>query len=154
MVCERSPPPASLLHQYSISAMRCNGFRYQVNAEGQLNVDKEQLPWWVPHSSWLPLMGINGDFDQVQYHCRNPKENLPGDSKCLNEDWCVPINRCRHVRELPVPTEQRQPPTRSLQGNMRLAAWGNGIAKPQQEINFSAWFYTNQTCTQAHTPLS
>ncbi|MCZ8485859.1 hypothetical protein O9993_10135 [Vibrio lentus] len=50
----------------------------------------------------------------------------------------------------PFPTKQRQIANTFVGWCCRA---GNGIAvKPQQEINFSAWFYTNQNLHQAqHT---
>ncbi|MEZ9574463.1 beta-galactosidase subunit alpha [Vibrio sp. 10N.261.55.F4] len=132
--------------------MRCE-YRYQISAEGQLNVELSGERYGdYPHV--IPVigldMGINGDFDQVQYYGRGPEENYQ-DSKQANMIDVYQSTVADMFENYPFPQNN---------GNRQHVRWaalssraGNGIAvKPQQEINFSAWFYTNQNLHQAqHT---
>ncbi|MGF1719938.1 beta-galactosidase subunit alpha [Vibrio kyushuensis] len=132
--------------------MRCE-YRYQINAQGQLNVELSGERYGnYPHV--IPVigfdLGINSDFDQVQYYGRGPEENYQ-DSKQANMIDVYQSIVDDMFENYPFPQNN---------GNRQHVRWaalssraGNGIAvKPQQEINFSAWFYTNQNMHQAqHT---
>lgn len=132
--------------------MRCE-YRYQINTEGHLNVELSgerygEYPHVIPVIGFD--MGINGDFDQVQYYGRGPEENYQ-DSKQANMIDVYQSTVADMFENYPFPQNN---------GNRQHVRWaalssraGNGIAvKPQQEINFSAWFYTNQNLHQAqHT---
>ncbi|MGF1701082.1 beta-galactosidase subunit alpha [Photobacterium makurazakiensis] len=132
--------------------MRCT-YRYQINAQGQLNVELSGERYGdYPHV--IPVigldLGINGDFDQVQYYGRGPEENYQ-DSKQANMIDVYQSTVADMFENYPFPQNN---------GNRQHVRWaalssraGNGIAvKPQQEINFSAWFYTSQNLHAAqHT---
>lgn len=132
--------------------MRCE-YRYQINAEGQLNVELSGERYGdYPHV--IPVigldLGINGDFDQVKYYGRGPEENYQ-DSKQANMIDVYQSTVADMFENYPFPQNN---------GNRQHVRWaaltnrnGTGLlVKPQQEINFSAWFYTNQNLHQAqHT---
>ncbi|MGF1682262.1 beta-galactosidase subunit alpha [Photobacterium minamisatsumaniensis] len=132
--------------------MRCT-YRYQINTQGQLNVELSGERYGdYPHV--IPVigldLGINNDFDQVQYYGRGPEENYQ-DSKQANMIDVYHSTVADMFENYPFPQNN---------GNRQHVRWaalssraGNGIAvKPQQEINFSAWFYTNQNLHAAqHT---
>ncbi|KOO14289.1 beta-D-galactosidase [Vibrio xuii] len=132
--------------------MRCE-YRYQVNAEGQLNVELSGERYGdYPHV--IPVigldLGINGDFDQVKYYGRGPEENYQ-DSKQANMIDVYQSTVADMFENYPFPQNN---------GNRQHVRWaaltnrnGTGLlVKPQQEINFSAWFYTNQSLHEAqHT---
>ncbi|TFH90041.1 beta-galactosidase subunit alpha [Vibrio ouci] len=132
--------------------MRCE-YRYQINAEGQLNVELSGERYGdYPHV--IPVigldLGINGDFDQVKYYGRGPGENYQ-DSKQANMIDVYQSTVADMFENYPFPQNN---------GNRQHVLWaaltnrnGTGLlVKPQQEINFSAWFYTNQNLHQAqHT---
>ncbi|WP_394145223.1 beta-galactosidase subunit alpha [Vibrio atypicus] len=132
--------------------MRCE-YRYQVNAEGQLNVELSGERYGdYPHV--IPVigldLGINGDFDQVKYYGRGPEENYQ-DSKQANMIDVYQSTVADMFENYPFPQNN---------GNRQHVRWaaltnrnGTGLlVKPQQEINFSAWFYTNQNLHEAqHT---
>ncbi|MEZ8100141.1 beta-galactosidase subunit alpha [Vibrio bivalvicida] len=132
--------------------MRCE-YRYQVNTEGQLNVELSGERYGdYPHV--IPVigldLGINGDFDQVKYYGRGPEENYQ-DSKQANMIDVYQSTVADMFENYPFPQNN---------GNRQHVRWaaltnrnGTGLlVKPQQEINFSAWFYTNQNLHQAqHT---
>ncbi|EAR53973.1 evolved beta-D-galactosidase, alpha subunit; cryptic protein [Photobacterium sp. SKA34] len=132
--------------------MRCH-YRYQVNAQGQLNVELSGERYGdYPHV--IPVigldLGINGEFDQVQYYGRGPEENYQ-DSRQSNMIDVYSTTVADMFENYPFPQNN---------GNRQHVRWaaladkhGTGVlVKPQQEINFSAWFYTNQNLHQAqHT---
>ncbi|MDV5169663.1 beta-galactosidase subunit alpha [Photobacterium rosenbergii] len=132
--------------------MRCE-YRYQINAEGQLNIELSGERYGdYPHV--IPVigldLGINGDFDQVKYYGRGPEENYQ-DSKQANLIDIYQSTVDDMFENYPFPQNN---------GNRQHVRWaaltnrhGAGLlVKPQQEINFSAWFYTNQNLHQAqHT---
>ncbi|GEM74433.1 beta-galactosidase subunit alpha [Vibrio sagamiensis] len=132
--------------------MRCH-YRYQVNAQGQLNVELSGERYGdYPHV--IPVigldLGINGEFDQVQYYGRGPEENYQ-DSRQANMIDVYSTTVADMFENYPFPQNN---------GNRQHVRWaaladkhGTGVlVKPQQEINFSAWFYTNQNLHQAqHT---
>ncbi|PSW04275.1 beta-galactosidase subunit alpha [Photobacterium rosenbergii] len=132
--------------------MRCE-YRYQINAEGQLNIELSGERYGdYPHV--IPVigldLGINGDFDQVKYYGRGPEENYQ-DSKQANLIDIYQSTVEDMFENYPFPQNN---------GNRQHVRWaaltnrhGAGLlVKPQQEINFSAWFYTNQNLHQAqHT---
>ncbi|WP_159654135.1 beta-galactosidase subunit alpha [Vibrio atypicus] len=132
--------------------MRCE-YRYQVNAEGQLNIELSGERYGdYPHV--IPVigldLGINGDFDQVKYYGRGPEENYQ-DSKQANMIDVYQSTVADMFENYPFPQNN---------GNRQHVRWaaltnrnGTGLlVKPQQEINFSAWFYTNQNLHEAqHT---
>jgi len=132
--------------------MRCE-YRYQVNSEGQLNVELSGERYGdYPHV--IPVigldLGINGDFDQVKYYGRGPEENYQ-DSKQANMIDVYQSTVADMFENYPFPQNN---------GNRQHVRWaaltnrnGTGLlVKPQQEINFSAWFYTNQNLHEAqHT---
>ena len=132
--------------------MRCT-YRYQVNAQGQLNVELSGERYGdYPHV--IPVigldLGINGEFDQVRYYGRGPEENYQ-DSKQANMIDVYQTTVADMFENYPFPQNN---------GNRQNVRWasltnrnGTGLlVKPQQEINFSAWFYTNQNLHQAqHT---
>ncbi|MGY3570606.1 beta-galactosidase subunit alpha [Vibrio paucivorans] len=132
--------------------MRCT-YRYEVTANGQLNVEVSgerygDYPHVIP-AIGLDL-GINGDFDQVQYYGRGSEENYQ-DSQQANVIDVYQSTVGDMFENYPFPQNN---------GNRQHVRWaalsnrhGCGLAvKPQQEINFSAWFYTNENLHQAqHT---
>ncbi|AIU67716.1 beta-galactosidase subunit alpha [Vibrio coralliilyticus] len=132
--------------------MRCE-YRYQINAEGQLNLELSGERYGdYPHV--IPVigldLGINGHFDQVKYYGRGPEENYQ-DSKQANLIDVYQSTVADMFENYPFPQNN---------GNRQHVRWaaltnrdGMGLLiKPQQEINFSAWFYTNQNLHQAqHT---
>ncbi|MGR5066626.1 beta-galactosidase subunit alpha [Photobacterium sp. DNB22_13_2] len=132
--------------------MRCE-YRYQINAEGQLNVELSGERYGdYPHV--IPVigldLGINGDFDQVKYYGRGPEENYQ-DSQQANLIDVYQTTVADMFENYPFPQNN---------GNRQHVRWaaltnrhGAGLlVKPQHDINFSAWFYTNQNLHQAqHT---
>ncbi len=132
--------------------MQCK-YRYQINANGQLNIELSgerygDYPYVIPVIG-LDL-GINGDFDQVKYYGRGPEENYQ-DSKQANVIDVYQSTVADMFENYPFPQNN---------GNRQHVRWaaltnrnGTGLlVKPQQEINFSAWFYTNQNLHEAqHT---
>lgn len=132
--------------------MRCT-YRYQINAQGHLNVELSGERYGdYPHV--IPVigldLGINGSFDQVSYYGRGPEENYQ-DSRQANIIDLYHTNVADMFENYPFPQNN---------GNRQHVRWasltnrhGTGLlVKPQQEINFSAWFYTNQNLHQAqHT---
>ncbi|PSU30482.1 beta-galactosidase subunit alpha [Photobacterium lutimaris] len=132
--------------------MRCE-YRYQINPEGQLNIELSGERYGdYPHV--IPVigldLGINGDFDQVKYYGRGPEENYQ-DSQQANLIDVYQTSVADMFENYPFPQNN---------GNRQHIRWaaltnrhGAGLlVKPQQEINFSAWFYTNQNLHQAqHT---
>lgn len=132
--------------------MRCT-YRYQINAQGQLNVALSGERYGdYPHV--IPVigldLGIHADFDQVTYYGRGPEENY--------QDSCqANLIDVYHTTVADMFENYPFPQNNGNRQNTRWAALtdrhGSGLlVKPQQEINFSAWFYTNQNLHQAqHT---
>ncbi|EOV0098395.1 beta-galactosidase subunit alpha [Vibrio parahaemolyticus] len=132
--------------------MRCT-CRYQINAQGHLNVELSGERYGdYPHV--IPVigldLGINGSFDQVSYYGRGPEENY--------QDSCQA--NLIDVYHSTVEDMFENYPFPQNNGNRQHVRWasltnrhGTGLlVKPQQEINFSAWFYTNQNLHEAqHT---
>lgn len=132
--------------------MRCT-YRYQINAQGHLNVELSGERYGdYPHV--IPVigldLGINGSFDQVSYYGRGPEENYQ-DSRQANLIDVYHSTVADMFENYPFPQNN---------GNRQHVRWasltnrhGMGLlVKPQQEINFSAWFYTNQNLHEAqHT---
>lgn len=132
--------------------MRCT-YRYQINAQGHLNVELSGERYGdYPHV--IPVigldLGINGSFDQVSYYGRGPEENY--------QDSCQA--NLIDVYHSTVEDMFENYPFPQNNGNRQHVRWasltnrhGTGLlVKPQQEINFSAWFYTNQNLHEAqHT---
>ncbi|MFN1651049.1 beta-galactosidase subunit alpha [Vibrio rotiferianus] len=132
--------------------MRCT-YRYQINAQGYLNVELSGERYGdYPHV--IPVigldLGINGSFDQVSYYGRGPEENYQ-DSRQANLIDVYHSTVADMFENYPFPQNN---------GNRQHVRWasltnrhGTGLlVKPQQEINFSAWFYTNQNLHEAqHT---
>ncbi|MFV8452024.1 beta-galactosidase subunit alpha [Vibrio campbellii] len=132
--------------------MRCT-YRYQINAQGHLNVELSGERYGdYPHV--IPVigldLGINGSFDQVSYYGRGPEENYQ-DSRQANLIDVYHSTVADMFENYPFPQNN---------GNRQHVRWasltnrhGTGLlVKPQQEINFSAWFYTNQNLHEAqHT---
>ncbi|MHA2813082.1 beta-galactosidase subunit alpha [Vibrio campbellii] len=132
--------------------MRCT-YRYQINAQGHLNVELSGERYGdYPHV--IPVigldLGINGSFDQVSYYGRGPEENYQ-DSSQANLIDIYHSTVADMFENYPFPQNN---------GNRQHVRWasltnrhGTGLlVKPQQEINFSAWFYTNQNLHEAqHT---
>ncbi|MFM2584208.1 beta-galactosidase subunit alpha [Vibrio campbellii] len=132
--------------------MRCT-YRYQINAQGHLNVELSGERYGdYPHV--IPVigldLGINGSFDQVSYYGRGPEENYQ-DSRQANLIDVYHSTVAGMFENYPFPQNN---------GNRQHVRWasltnrhGTGLlVKPQQEINFSAWFYTNQNLHEAqHT---
>ncbi|HIF9400471.1 TPA: beta-galactosidase subunit alpha [Photobacterium damselae] len=132
--------------------MRCH-YCYQINAEGQLNIELRGERYGdYPHV--IPVigldLGINGDFDQVQYYGRGPEENYQ-DSQQANMIDVYQTNVADMFVNYPFPQNN---------GNRQHVRWaaltnrhGTGLlVKPQQDINFSAWFCTNENLHAAqHT---
>ncbi|MDA0380746.1 beta-galactosidase subunit alpha [Vibrio owensii] len=132
--------------------MRCT-YRYQINAQGHLNVELSGERYGdYPHV--IPVigldLGINGNFDQVSYYGRGPEENYQ-DSRQANLIDVYHSTVADMFEDYPYPQNN---------GNRQHVRWasltnrhGTGLlVKPQQEINFSAWFYTNQNLHEAqHT---
>ncbi|VTR53900.1 Evolved beta-galactosidase subunit alpha [Serratia fonticola] len=132
--------------------MRCC-YRYQINAEGQLNVELSgerygDYPYVIPAIGLD--MGINGGFDRVNYYGRGPEENYQ-DSQQANLIDIYQTTVAEMFEHYPFPQNN---------GNRQHVRWaaltnrhGTGLlVKPQQPINFSAWEYTSQNLHQAqHT---
>ncbi|HIF9356119.1 TPA: beta-galactosidase subunit alpha [Photobacterium damselae] len=132
--------------------MRCH-YCYQINAEGQLNIELRGERYGdYPHV--IPVigldLGINGDFDQVKYYGRGPEENYQ-DSQQANMIDVYQTNVADMFVNYPFPQNN---------GNRQHVRWaaltnrhGTGLlVKPQQDINFSAWFCTNENLHAAqHT---
>lgn len=132
--------------------MRCT-YRYQINAQGHLNVELSGERYGdYPHV--IPVigldLGINVSFDQVSYYGRGPEENYQDSCKANIID-VYHSNVEDMFENYPFPQNN---------GNRQNVRWvslsnrhGVGLlVKPQQEINFSAWFYTNQNLHEAqHT---
>ncbi|BBL89685.1 beta-galactosidase [Vibrio rotiferianus] len=132
--------------------MRCT-YRYQINAQGHLNVELSGERYGdYPHV--IPVigldLGINGSFNQVSYYGRGPEENYQ-DSRQANLIDVYHSTVADMFENYPFPQNN---------GNRQHVRWasltnrhGTGLlVKPQQEINFSAWFYTNQNLHEAqHT---
>ncbi|WP_340642022.1 beta-galactosidase subunit alpha [Photobacterium damselae] len=132
--------------------MRCH-YCYQINAEGQLNIELRGERYGdYPHV--IPVigldLGINGDFDQVKYYGRGPEENYQ-DSQQANMIDLYQTNVADMFVNYPFPQNN---------GNRQHVRWaaltnrhGTGLlVKPQQDINFSAWFCTNENLHAAqHT---
>lgn len=132
--------------------MRCT-YVYEVNKEGQVNIQLSGEKYGdYPHV--IPVLGldlgINNDFDQVQYYGRGPEENYQ-DSQQANLIDVYKTNVADMFENYPFPQNN---------GNRQHVRWaslanrqGTGLlVKPAQEINFSAWFYTNQNIHEAqHT---
>lgn len=132
--------------------MRCT-YRYQINAQGHLNVELSGERYGdYPHV--IPVigldLGINSNFDQVSYYGRGPEENYQ-DSRQANLIDVYHSTVADMFENYPFPQNN---------GNRQHVRWasltnrhGTGLlVKPQQEINFSAWFYTNQNLHEAqHT---
>ncbi|RJX69355.1 beta-galactosidase subunit alpha [Vibrio sinensis] len=132
--------------------MRCT-YRYQINAQGHLNIELSGVRYGdYPHV--IPVigldLGINSAFNQVSYYGRGPEENYQ-DSCQANMIDVYHTNVDDMFENYPFPQNN---------GNRQNVRWvsltnrhGAGLlVKPQQEINFSAWYYTNQNLHQAqHT---
>ncbi|MDB1124087.1 beta-galactosidase subunit alpha [Vibrio algarum] len=132
--------------------MRCT-YRYQICPQGYINIELSGDRYGdYPHV--IPVigfdLGINGDFDQVQYYGRGPEENYQ-DSKQANLIDIYQTTVDDMFENYPFPQNN---------GNRQDVKWaalfsrqGNGLAvKPQREMNFSAWLYTNDNLHQAqHT---
>ncbi|HIF9079588.1 TPA: beta-galactosidase subunit alpha [Photobacterium damselae] len=132
--------------------MRCH-YCYQINAEGQLNIELRGERYGdYPHV--IPVigldLGISGDFDQVKYYGRGPEENYQ-DSQQANMIDVYQTNVADMFVNYPFPQNN---------GNRQHVRWaaltnrhGTGLlVKPQQDINFSAWFCTNENLHAAqHT---
>jgi len=132
--------------------MRCT-YVYEVNKEGQINIQLAGERYGkYPHV--IPVLGldlgINNDFDQVQYYGRGPEENYQ-DSQQANMIDVYKTTVADMFENYPFPQNN---------GNRQHVRWaslanrqGTGLfVKPEQEINFSAWFYTNQNIHEAqHT---
>lgn len=132
--------------------VRCT-YRYLINAEGQLNVELSGEHYGdYPHV--IPVigldLGINQSFDQVQYYGRGPEENYQ-DSRQANLIDVYQSTVSQMFVNYPFPQNN---------GNRQHVRWaaltnrhGAGLlVKPEQEINFSAWYYTNQNLHEAqHT---
>ncbi|WP_431222666.1 beta-galactosidase subunit alpha [Serratia sp. L9] len=132
--------------------MRCL-YRYQIDASGQLNVELSgerygEYPYVIP-AIGLDI-GINNDFGQVNYYGRGPQENYQ-DSQQANLIDIYQTTVADMFENYPFPQNN---------GNRQHIRWvaltnhhGTGLlVKPQQEINFSAWYYTRQNLHAAqHT---
>ena len=132
--------------------VRCQ-YEYEINASGQVNIHLSgerygDYPHVIP-TIGLEL-GINNQFDQVEYYGRGPDENYQ-DSKQSNLIDRYKTNVADMFENYPFPQNN---------GNRQEVSWcsmvnrqGNGLfVKGHQEINFSAWFYSNENIHQAqHT---
>ncbi len=132
--------------------MRCH-YRYQINAQGHVNIELSGERYGeYPHV--IPVigldLGINSSFDQISYYGRGPEENY--------QDSCqANIIDIYHTNVADMFENYPFPQNNGNRQNVRWAALtnrhGNGLfVKPQQEINFSAWFYSNSHLHEAqHT---
>ncbi|MGR6831546.1 beta-galactosidase subunit alpha [Aliivibrio wodanis] len=132
--------------------MRCT-YIYEISKEGQLNIQLSGERYGdYPHV--IPVigldLGINNEFDQVQYYGRGPEENYQ-DSQQANMIDVYQTTVANMFENYPFPQNN---------GNRQHVRWaslanrhGSGLfVKPEQDINFSAWFYTNQNIHEAqHT---
>ncbi|WP_019613913.1 beta-galactosidase subunit alpha [Psychromonas ossibalaenae] len=132
--------------------MRCT-YVYEVNKEGQLNIQLSAEKYGeYPHV--IPVLGLDlgiiNEFDQVQYYGRGPEENYQ-DSQQANLIDVYQTTVADMFENYPFPQNN---------GNRQNVRWaslanrhGSGLfIKPEQEINFSAWYYTSQNLHQAqHT---
>ncbi len=132
--------------------MRCL-YRYQITAAGQLNVELSgerygEYPHVIPAIGLA--MGINNGFGQVDYYGRGPEENYQ-DSQQANLIDIYQTTVADMFENYPFPQNN---------GNRQHVRWvsltnphGTGLlVKPQQAINFSAWYYSRQNLHEAqHT---
>ncbi|MFH0262890.1 beta-galactosidase subunit alpha [Vibrio barjaei] len=128
-------------------------YRYQISPQGQLNIELQGERYGdYPHV--IPVigfeLGINQQFDQVKYYGRGPEENYL-DSQQANIIDVYQSTVADMFENYPFPQNN---------GNRQHVRWasltnrdGSGLfIKPQQELNLSAWFYSNENLHQAqHT---
>lgn len=132
--------------------MRCE-YRYQISPSGQLNIELSgerygDYPYMIPAIGCD--IGLNRQFSQVSYYGRGPEENYQ-DSQQANLIDVYQTTVDQMFQNYPFPQNN---------GNRQHVRWfamtdrhGTGLlVKPQQPINFSAWYYTRQNLHQAqHT---
>ena len=129
--------------------MRCQ-YRFEICPQGQVNMTLSgnkygDYPYVIPVIG-LDL-GINNQFDQVEYYGRGPEESYQ-DSRQSNIIDIYSTTVSNMFENYPFPQNN---------GNRQHVRWasltnrhGVGLlVKPEQEINFSAWHYTNQHIHQA-----
>lgn len=132
--------------------MRCE-YRYQISPSGQLNIELSgerygDYPYMIPAIGCD--IGLNRQFSQVNYYGRGPEENYQ-DSQQANLIDVYQTTVDQMFQNYPFPQNN---------GNRQHVRWfamtdrhGTGLlVKPQQPINFSAWYYTRHNLHQAqHT---
>ena len=132
--------------------MRCT-YRYQVNLNGQINIELSGERYGdYPHV--IPVigldLGIKKSFNQVTYYGRGPEENYQ-DSQQANLIDVYQSTVEQMFENYPFPQNN---------GNRQDVRWaaltdrhGQGLfIKPQENINLSAWYFTNQNLHEAqHT---
>ncbi|PTB33548.1 beta-galactosidase subunit alpha [Photobacterium phosphoreum] len=129
--------------------MRCQ-YRFEICPQGQVNMTLSGNKYGdYPHV--IPVigldLGINNQFDQVEYYGRGPEESYQ-DSRQSNIIDIYNTTVSNMFENYPFPQNN---------GNRQHVRWasltnrhGVGLlVKPEQEINFSAWHYTNQHIHQA-----
>lgn len=132
--------------------MACQ-YIYEINATGQVNVNLSGEKYGeYPHV--IPCIGldigIESQFDHVEYYGRGPDENYQ-DSKQSNLIDRYQTTVTNMFENYPFPQNN---------GNRQEVRWasfvnrqGNGLfIKAEQEMNFSAWHYTSENIHKAqHT---
>ena len=129
--------------------MRCT-YTYEIHSEGQVNLSLTGKKYGeYPHV--IPVigldMGINDQFEQVEYYGRGPEENYL-DSKQCNIIDLYQSTVTKMFENYPFPQNN---------GNRQDVRWaslvnrqGNGLfVKPEQPINLSAWHYTGEHLHEA-----
>ncbi|MCW8344788.1 beta-galactosidase subunit alpha [Vibrio sp. ZSDZ65] len=132
--------------------MRCT-YRYQVDANGQLNIELSgerygDYPHVIPTIGFE--LGIDNNFEQVNYYGRGPEENYQDSQQAnLIDVYRTTVEEMFENYPFPQNNGNRQ--------HVRWAAFtdrsGAGLLiKPQDEVNVSAWHYTNENIHHAqHT---
>ncbi len=93
-------------------------------------------------------MGINGEYDQVAYYGRDRAKTTPTASR-LTSSISGAARRC-HVRELSLPTEQRQPS--ACRWTALTNRHGNGLlVVPQRPLTSAPGAIPRKTSTLPST---
>lgn len=132
--------------------VRCK-YQYQINKMGQLNIVLSgerygNYPHVIPVIGFV--LGINNNFNHVQYYGRGPEENYQDSQQANSIDvYKTTVHDMFVNYPFPQNNGNRQ--------DVRWAALSDGqgqglLVKPQHPINMSAWHYTSENLHQAqHT---
>ncbi len=129
--------------------VRCT-YTYTVDEKGFVNVELSgdrygDFPHMIPTIGFD--LGINNNFEEVQYYGRGPGENYQ-DSKYAN---IIDIYKNTvHGMFVNYPFPQNNGNRQDIRWVALTDRHGTGLlVKPWQDINFSAWHYTNQNIHEA-----